>query len=62
VAGANLPAALIAWAANESPDPAWFRVRPEVMSSKVDEVVVREEGMESESPLEERLHESRRGM
>ncbi|HTF56222.1 MAG TPA: ATP-grasp domain-containing protein [Planctomycetota bacterium] len=63
VAGANLPAALVAWAANEAPDPAWLRVRPDVMSSKIDEMVlVRDEGHPVENPLEEPLYESRRGM
>jgi carbamoyl-phosphate synthase large subunit len=34
VAGANLPAALIAWARGEAPDANWLRLEPGVMSSK----------------------------
>jgi len=34
VAGANLPAALIAWARGEAPDPRWLRTDTGVMSSK----------------------------
>lgn len=34
VAGANLPAALIAWAKGEAPEPSWLRTEPGVMSSK----------------------------
>jgi carbamoyl-phosphate synthase large subunit len=33
IAGANLPAALIAWATGQQPDAAWFRVRPNVAAS-----------------------------
>jgi len=38
-AGANLPAALVAWALGEAPAPAWLRVRPEVASAKCDRLV-----------------------
>ena len=34
VAGANLPAALIAWVTGKPTDPNWFTVTPNVMSSK----------------------------
>lgn len=34
VAGANLPAALLAWAAGEAPEQAWFRAQPGVVASK----------------------------
>lgn len=37
-AGADVPAALIAWANGEEPDPAWLRSRPGVTSAKYDGV------------------------
>jgi carbamoyl-phosphate synthase large subunit len=40
LAGADLPAALVAWAAGEEPDPAWLRTRPGVLASKFDDVAV----------------------
>lgn len=40
VAGANLPAALIAWANREEPDPSWLKARPGVYASKGDHVQV----------------------
>ncbi|HSC29062.1 MAG TPA: ATP-grasp domain-containing protein [Vicinamibacterales bacterium] len=40
LAGANLPAALIAWASGETPDPSWLRVRPGVTAAKCDRVVI----------------------
>jgi carbamoyl-phosphate synthase large subunit len=39
LAGADLPAALIAWAAGEAPDPRWLRVRPGVTAAKCDRLV-----------------------
>ena len=39
-AGADLPAALIAWASGKEPDPRWLRIRPGVMSAKCDRLVV----------------------
>jgi len=33
IAGANLPAALIAWANGQQPDAAWFRIGPNVAAS-----------------------------
>jgi carbamoyl-phosphate synthase large subunit len=38
-AGANLPAALVAWARGEPPDPAWLEVRPDVAHAKCDRLV-----------------------
>jgi carbamoyl-phosphate synthase large subunit len=40
VAGANLPAALIAWAENREPDPEWFKIEPNVLVSRADAYVV----------------------
>jgi carbamoyl-phosphate synthase large subunit len=40
VAGANVPAALIAWANDEEADPAWLRCRPGVLSAKYDSVTI----------------------
>lgn len=40
VAGANIPAALIAWAEGEDADPHWLSVRPGVTSAKCDRLVV----------------------
>jgi carbamoyl-phosphate synthase large subunit len=42
MAGANLPAALIAWVEGTKPDLAWLRCRPGVLSSKYDGVIVTE--------------------
>lgn len=39
LAGANLPAALLAWALGETPNPAWLRVRENVTSAKCDRLV-----------------------
>ncbi len=40
VAGANLPAALIAWANGDAADPAWLRSRPGVVASRCDEMMI----------------------
>jgi carbamoyl-phosphate synthase large subunit len=40
IAGANLPAALIAWANCQSPDPAWFSIEPNVAASRCDGLLV----------------------
>lgn len=40
VAGANVPAALLAWAAGKSPRPEWLRVKSGVVSSKCDQLVI----------------------
>lgn len=39
IAGADLPAALVAWASGEAPDPRWLRVRPGVSGAKCDRLV-----------------------
>lgn len=39
-AGADLPAALIAWARGAAPDPGWLRIRPGVRAAKCDRLVV----------------------
>src|SRR5262249_20496 len=39
LAGANVPAALIAWANGDEPDPSWLKARPGVLSSRYDGVV-----------------------
>jgi carbamoyl-phosphate synthase large subunit len=40
VAGANLPAALIAWAQGEKPDPEWLKIEPGIVISRADDYVV----------------------
>jgi carbamoyl-phosphate synthase large subunit len=40
LAGANLPAALIAWANGDDVDPGWLQTRPGVTSAKYDNVMV----------------------
>lgn len=40
MAGANLPAALVAWAEGRAPDPAWLRYKPDVLCSKYDGVML----------------------
>ncbi|WP_310423617.1 ATP-grasp domain-containing protein [Chamaesiphon sp. VAR_48_metabat_135_sub] len=40
IAGANLPAALIAWASGKTADPDWFTVTPDLMSSKCARLVI----------------------
>lgn len=44
MAGANLPAALIAWARGETPDPAWLTVAPHMTAAKCDRVLVLDTG------------------
>ena len=39
-AGGNIPAALIAWAKGEIPDPSWLKVRNDIASAKCDRLVV----------------------
>jgi carbamoyl-phosphate synthase large subunit len=43
IAGANLPAALIAWARGEEPHPSWFQIEPGVTASKFYDLVVVDE-------------------
>jgi len=40
VAGANLPAVLLAWANRERPDSGWLKVKPDVVASKYDGLAV----------------------
>jgi carbamoyl-phosphate synthase large subunit len=40
LAGANLPAALIAWANGEEADPTWFKPHPGVVASRCDEMMI----------------------
>jgi carbamoyl-phosphate synthase large subunit len=40
IAGANLPAALIAWVSGKPTDPDWFTVTPDLMSSKCARLVI----------------------
>jgi carbamoyl-phosphate synthase large subunit len=40
IAGANLPAALIAWVTGQQVDPAWFSIEPNVASSRFDGFIV----------------------
>lgn len=40
VAGADIPAAILAWAEGRQPDPSWFRVRPGVAAAKYDMLAV----------------------
>jgi carbamoyl-phosphate synthase large subunit len=40
IAGANLPAALIAWASGQPPDPAWFNIEPNVTASRFEGLLV----------------------
>lgn len=39
VAGANLPAALLAWRRGEDPQPDWFSISPGIVSAKCDRLV-----------------------
>jgi carbamoyl-phosphate synthase large subunit len=40
-AGADIPAAILAWARGEPPDPSWLRTEPGVTAAKCDRLVVR---------------------
>jgi carbamoyl-phosphate synthase large subunit len=40
LAGADLPAAMIAWAGGRTPDPSWLRVAPNVTMARYDQYVV----------------------
>ncbi len=39
-AGANIPAALLAWANGSAPSPDWFCMRPGIVAAKCDRVVI----------------------
>jgi carbamoyl-phosphate synthase large subunit len=52
IAGANLPAALIAWANGQQADPAWFRVEPNVAASRYDSLsVTKRKPLDTAGPL-----------
>lgn len=55
LAGANLPAAFIAWAGGEEADPAWFDVRPGFVASKCDRLVLIEQQQHSDNRNTTRL-------
>jgi carbamoyl-phosphate synthase large subunit len=61
MAGANLPAALVAWANREQPDAHWLQVEPNIMASKYDELVVMDSkprlGQPAEEPLDSVKHD-----
>jgi carbamoyl-phosphate synthase large subunit len=44
VAGANIPAALLAWARGDDVNPEWLQVKPGIVSAKCDRLVVRDIG------------------
>ncbi|WP_373542543.1 ATP-grasp domain-containing protein [Chamaesiphon sp.] len=57
VAGTNFPAALVAWVKGQSPDPNWFTVTPNVMSSKCARLVIHKPHYNIESaPVQTALH------
>jgi carbamoyl-phosphate synthase large subunit len=50
LAGANLPAALIAWAGGTDPDPKWLQCQPGVLSSRYEGVMVVEREVPANTP------------
>jgi len=40
IAGANIPAALLAWADGKIPDPSWLKTTPDVTSAKYDKLII----------------------
>jgi carbamoyl-phosphate synthase large subunit len=55
IAGANLPAALLAWASGERPDPRWLTVEPGIVASKYDDLVVVDTGSQLRRPAKDRF-------
>lgn len=55
MAGADLPAALLAWANRELPDSRWLRIEPNIVASKYDELVVVDPRPRLERPTEDAL-------
>jgi carbamoyl-phosphate synthase large subunit len=47
IAGANLPAALIAWANREEPDTSWLRLQPNIIAARSDNLVVVEKVLDA---------------
>ena len=50
IAGANLPAALMAWAESEAADPEWLTIEPDVVISRADTFVVMERDRQKRDP------------
>lgn len=40
IAGANIPAAMVAWTRGSDPDPSWFRITPDIAAAKCDRLVL----------------------
>jgi len=59
IAGANLPAVLLAWANGERPDPHWLTVRPNIMASKYDDLVVVDTDSHLRRPAKHRFNSPR---
>jgi carbamoyl-phosphate synthase large subunit len=49
IAGANLPAALIAWASGKPTDPSWFKIEPDILISKCARLVTHRKQFSVES-------------
>jgi hypothetical protein len=52
IAGANLPAALMAWADSEAADPEWLTIEPNVLISRADMFVVMESDRQGKQPTQ----------
>jgi carbamoyl-phosphate synthase large subunit len=59
IAGASLPAVLLAWANGERPDSRWLTVEPNIMASKYDDLVVVDTESQSRRPAEHRFNSLR---